>query len=323
MGFHEIEFPRDISYGSSGGVAHSTAVVELASGHEQRIVRSNTPRNVFDVSYALKDWATLRTVLDFNRARQGRAHGFRYWDPSDYSTNPLQTPWNDDTVDATDEDVVIGTGGGGVTDFQLAKVYTSGPTTRTRAITRPISGTVVVSLDSGSGPVSQPSGWSVDITTGIITFTTAPTNGVVVRAGCKFNVPVRFEDDELSISLDDFDNGSCPPIRLIEILEGAVVDDLYPYRGASTQTSAESISLSPAMGHFVQVDMTAASQVVRLPNHAAYFEGHDVWTLENIGANDFDVEYEGTSLGTVAAGDWATISLGRDNSGARAWVLLL
>lgn len=318
MGFHDVEFPRDISYGSSGGIVHNTSVIELPSGREQRVSRTSTPRAVFDVAYAIKRPETLVVVRDFHRARQGRAHSFRYWDPLDYSTAAGQTPFNDNTVNPGHSDSIIGTGDAATTTFQLVKHYTSGVTTRTRSIKRPISGTVRVSLAG----VEQLSGWSVSTDTGIVTFTSPPGNGVVVAAGFKFNVPVRFEDDELNISLDDFAEGSCPPIRLVEDLGDSQVSDLYPFRGASTQTSDESISYAPSMGEFVRVSMGSAGLVVVLPNFAPYYDGCNIVTFENIGADDFDVEYAGASLGTVAAGEWASVHLGYDESGARAWVLL-
>ena len=41
------------------------------------------------------------------------------------------------------------------------------------------------------------SGWTVDTTTGVVTFTAAPAGGVIVRAGFEFDVPVRFDTDKL------------------------------------------------------------------------------------------------------------------------------
>ena len=35
-GFHEVQFPPDISYGASGGPGYSTTVVTTVSGHERR-----------------------------------------------------------------------------------------------------------------------------------------------------------------------------------------------------------------------------------------------------------------------------------------------
>ena len=82
-----------------------------------------------------------------------------------------------------------------------------------RLIRKPVVGTVLVAKND----VAAPTGWTLDSTTGLITFTTAPAAGVVVTAGYEFDVPVRFEKDELDISVDAFEAGSIPSVNVIEI----------------------------------------------------------------------------------------------------------
>jgi uncharacterized protein (TIGR02217 family) len=65
--------------------------------------------------------------------------------------------------------------------------------------------------------VEQMSGWSVDTTTGVVTFTSAPGSGVAVAAGFEFDVPVRFDTDALSANLESFRAGEIPAIPIIEI----------------------------------------------------------------------------------------------------------
>ena len=50
-----------------------------------------------------------------------------------------------------------------------------------------------------------------------LTFTTAPANGVIVRAGFEFDVPVRFDSDTLDVTLDFERLGSITAIPLLEI----------------------------------------------------------------------------------------------------------
>ena len=57
----------------------------------------------------------------------------------------------------------------------------------------------------------------MDTTTGVITFITAPVNGVIVRAGFEFDVPVRFDSDTLDVTLDFERLGSITAIPLLEI----------------------------------------------------------------------------------------------------------
>lgn len=197
MAFDEIQFPPDISYGSLGGPQFATSVAESASGHEVRNSAWSAGRARFNVSHGVKNPSQLAELIAFFRARKGRARGFRFKDWSDYQ--------------ASGE--VLGAGDGQAQDFQLIKTYTSGSGSEVRAITKPVSGTPVVYLD---GQV-QGSGYSIDTTTGVVSFTSAPGPGVVVSADFEFDVPVRFDTDSLSLSLDDAGAGSWPEIPLVEI----------------------------------------------------------------------------------------------------------
>jgi uncharacterized protein (TIGR02217 family) len=206
MAFHEIRFPDNISRGARGGPERRTQIVELASGDEERNASWANSRRRYDVAYGIRRADDLAAVVAFFEARNGRLHGFRYKDWADYkSALPSQA------ITATDQQ--IGTGTGSQQIFQLTKRYTSGAQTWMRTITKPVAGTVRVAL----GMVEQMSGWTVDTTTGVVTFTTAPTGGVAVRAGFEFDVPVRFDSDTLDVTLDFERLGSITAIPLLEI----------------------------------------------------------------------------------------------------------
>lgn len=195
MAFIETpRFPENLSYGSQGGPGFQTGIAVLQSGHEQRRGVWATPRHQYNASFAVKTVADVETVRDFFQAMRGRLHGFRFKDWNDY------TSASDGVSSPSDTDQTIGTGDGAETDFQLVKLYTTGTETLTRTINKPVSATVVVSLDD----VGQGSGWSVDTTTGVVTFSAAPGNNVVVKAGYEFDVPVRFDIDVLAVSADTY-----------------------------------------------------------------------------------------------------------------------
>ena len=61
--------------------------------------------------------------------------------------------------------------------------------------------------------------YSVDATTGVVTFDTAPAVGAAVTAGFLFDVPVRFDTDRLDVELTSFDAAEAPNIPLIEVRE--------------------------------------------------------------------------------------------------------
>ncbi len=195
--FHEVIFPTEISYGSSGGPSFSTTIKELASGHEQRNINWSEARAKYDAQFGVKTEDQMRELVEFFYARNGRAFGFRYYDHLDHQIINQE----------------IGTGDGSTRTFQLYKRYE--PLTGyhfDRIIRKPIAGSDTISVDGGT------MSYSLDDTTGIITFNTAPpdTSSIVCLA-CNFHVPVRFDIDHLDPSFDEFNNLSVPSIPLIEV----------------------------------------------------------------------------------------------------------
>ena len=206
MAFHEMRFPTAIAFGSSGGPQRKTEIVTLGSGFEERNAVWANSRRRYDVGYGVKSLDDIHAAIAFFEARLGRLYGFRFKDFADFKScapNASVAP----------ADSTIGTGNGTATQFQLVKLYASGSASWTRTIQKPVAGTVRVAL----GGVEQMSGWSVDTTTGVVTFTAAPGSGVSVKAGFEFDVPVRFDTDALSINLESFRAGEIPAIPIVEI----------------------------------------------------------------------------------------------------------
>lgn len=191
MSFVEAQFPTDISYGATGGPMFLTDVVTTVSGHEQRNSKWSQARARYNVASGVKTEAQWQALIAFFRARRGKAVGFRFKDWSDYQAinQPLQSLGDD--------------------AYQMVKRYVSGAVVSERVITKPVAGTVKLYRNS----LLQASGWSVDTATGIIT--TALTGTLTVDY--EFDVPVRFDTDELALSMDSFNAGSWNNIPLIEV----------------------------------------------------------------------------------------------------------
>jgi uncharacterized protein (TIGR02217 family) len=206
MAFHEVRFPDDISRGARGGPERRTQVVELASGDEERNASWADSRRRYDAAYGIRRSDDLAAVIAFFEARNGRLHGFRWKDWGDWKSSLPSTP-------VTPIDQVLGTGDGEVKTFQLVKRYESGAQAWLRRIVKPVEGTVRV-VRSG---VEATSGWSVDTTTGVVTFGTAPAAGVLVTAGFEFDVAVRFDTDRLDVTWDLDRLGSIASIPLVEV----------------------------------------------------------------------------------------------------------
>ena len=191
MSFVEVQFPTDISYGASGGPIFMTDVVATVSGHEQRNSKWSQSRAKYNVASGIKTEAQWQALIAFFRARRGMAIGFRFKDWSDYKADnqPLKSL--------------------GGNEYQLVKQYVSGAAVYERDITKPVSGSVKLYEDS----ILQASGWNIDTATGIITTSLSGT----LTADFEFDVPVRFDTDEMSISMDSFDAGNWGSIPLIEV----------------------------------------------------------------------------------------------------------
>jgi uncharacterized protein (TIGR02217 family) len=56
---------------------------------------------------------------------------------------------------------------------------------------------------------------------GLVRFETAPAQGAEVKAGFRFDVPVRFAEDRLTLNRATFVAGEAASVPLIEIREGA------------------------------------------------------------------------------------------------------
>jgi uncharacterized protein (TIGR02217 family) len=208
MAFHDVRFPEQISYGSRGGPTFLTDITAANSGDEQRNVNWSQSRSKYDVSWGLHSLDDIADLNAFFRARRGRAYAFRYKDFMDFTTNA------DGRTAPTHNDQILGTGDGTKTQFQLIKLYNDGAYSYTRTLTKPVSGTVKVAVNGT--PVE--SGWSVNLLTGVITFDAPVTDTHVVTAGCEFDVPVRFDQDQLSVSIEQPEAGSME-IPLVEVRE--------------------------------------------------------------------------------------------------------
>ncbi|MBV8548714.1 MAG: DUF2460 domain-containing protein [Alphaproteobacteria bacterium] len=206
MSFDEVVLPLRVGYGTSGGPSFSTEIVTIDNGYERRNQNWTQARRVFDASTGVRSSVDAAALLAFFHARAGRARGFRLHDWSD------GTSAADGVSVPTAGDQTIGAGDGATTQFQLVKIYGSGGVVHTRTISKPVAGSVVVALNG----VTQTSGWSVNTTTGLITFATPPGGGVVITAGYSFDVPVRFDADQLTLTVENYSQYKAD-ISIIEI----------------------------------------------------------------------------------------------------------
>jgi len=199
---------RDIEVGAIARPRYSTDVIKTDSGYEVRNQRWSYP--LFQFEFALEPGDREDEDQIGLSADQKLSAFVNLWHAAAGQFNTLRfRDWGD--WDVTNQE--IATGDGTTKTFQLYRVYKAGNVTRTRKITRPVTGSVTAYLDGVETAVT------VDYDTGQITFAAAPTNGAAITADFQFDIPVRFADDQLELvaimkSLDKPTN-----IMLIEVRE--------------------------------------------------------------------------------------------------------
>lgn len=208
MSFHEIRFPASLSFGAIGGPERRTEIVTLANGFEER----NTPwahsRRRYDAGLGLRSLDDVALLVSFFEARQGQLFGFRWKDWGDFkSCAPCEEVHADDQL--------LGIGDGSQDTFQLIKDYPSGDQCYARIISKPLKGTVRVSI--GGDEVADSIDYTVDETTGLVHFPDPPSEGAEVRAGFEFDVPVRFDADRIHTAVSSFQAGEAPSVPVVEV----------------------------------------------------------------------------------------------------------
>ncbi len=206
MAFDNVRFPTAISRGAASGPERRTDVVTTASGREERNARWANSRRRYNIGYGVKTLDDIHAVIAFFEERRGRLHAFRFKDHTDFKSCAPSA-----TRQATDQQ--IGIGNGTQTAFQLVKTYGSGPRNYQRKVVAPVAGTVVLAANGTATTL-----FSADTSTGLVTLNTPPESGAIMTAGFEFDVPVRFDTDEIRINLDNFNGGDIPNIPLVEVL---------------------------------------------------------------------------------------------------------
>jgi uncharacterized protein (TIGR02217 family) len=206
--FHDIRFPLPLAFGASGGPSRRTDITQLASGGEHRNTPHAQSRRRYNAGAGVKIVDELHDLIEFFEARFGQLYSFRFRDPLDFkSCRPGEA------VTATDQ--ILGTGDGIQNRFKLVKSYSDDPGDYSRFITKPVLGTIKAAIN---GAEILPSEFHVNGLTGEIIFNSAPPSESVISAGFEFDVPVRFDTDQLDVSLEAFGAGQAVNIPLIEVL---------------------------------------------------------------------------------------------------------
>lgn len=187
-----IESPRlldRVRLGYEAGPEFNTQVVTLDNGKEKRNQQWVNPRRRYSVPYNNVTPAQYDGIRDAFYKARGAANGFRFKDWLDYTA----------TLES------LGTTPAGSTPVQLKKTYAD----YVRTINKPVSATVYQAGIAKAG--------TLDTTTGLFTPTTAWTAAQALTWTGEFDVAVRFADDYLPATWDNFQVRTVD-VDLLEIL---------------------------------------------------------------------------------------------------------
>ncbi|WP_447760256.1 phage distal tail protein, Rcc01695 family [Sphingopyxis panaciterrae] len=202
--FDAVDFPLAIGREALVVTEFSTQIVSSPSGHEQRASEWAEARMRYDAGPGIRSEDDVRTLAEFFRARRGAARAFRFRDPFDGSSAA-------DGGLPTAIDQWLGIGDGSRRQFALVKHYGSGDAVQARAIRLPAQGSVRVSVDGIETAAFAVTG------EGEVLLDAAPAEGIAVRAGFLFDVPVRFAEDRLEASRATFLAGEIASVPLVEV----------------------------------------------------------------------------------------------------------
>lgn len=195
LSFSESKLELGFDYGAVGGMSYAVEILKMADDAiEQRNANLHLPKGRWQLGDRLiaesqADALTEVSYLkQFHLDRLGSFQGFRFKDWSDFEG------FNEN----------IATGDGVANQFQLRKVYTVAGSSAYRPIQKPVAGSVSISVDG----IEQTQDWSIDHATGIISKFSPVADGALIRASFKFDVPVYFESDQISFSLQGYEDGT-------------------------------------------------------------------------------------------------------------------
>ncbi len=169
--FLEVRFPVGVAMGSQWLDDFNVEITKVADGSEHRRLVHPFPAREFSVSYAAEIDDYWDNLVALNHRCYGMYAGFRVKCIDDYTTNDRIDP-------PTALDQVLSVVSTGI--YQLSKLYGLGGSPISlgypqRVIYKPVAGTVLMAI---AASIIRSADWSVDTTTGLVTFAADQTKNI-------------------------------------------------------------------------------------------------------------------------------------------------
>lgn len=225
QGFLEIDFPVELTSGSTGGPEYHTSIMTSIGGTEYRNIDWSCQRMRFNIAPSIKNDMQMTKLITFFHVCRGKGLGFRFKDWRDYSANmeklerisqPVINAQCTQNMSNMGESTINNDSTALTSKYQLYKHYSVNGTSYSRIINKPVRDTVEIIINGHSIPNEY---YSVDHTNGVVTIdnTQIPSNDIAVYANYLFDVPVRFNVDYLESSIEAKGLYKLNDISLIEL----------------------------------------------------------------------------------------------------------
>lgn len=204
---------NDIVYETAGGPGYSTTVISMQNGAEVRNQNWANARGKWDVGERIVHETELAYIIQFFRSTKGKAFGFRFKD------------WGDHTASTAEGVVALISGN----QYQLYKKYretapNADYSEELRKITKPAIYSPNFQLFKNSVLVPG-ANYTLNYNTGVITWTTSPpSGGDTVQWSGDFDVPVRFDTDELKYQFSAMETQGGVVRKLFQLYSTPIVE---------------------------------------------------------------------------------------------------
>ena len=208
-----VRLPEDVERGAQVGPMFRTSIIGLSSGRENSNQDWQEDLIVADISYGIMpdrgaspddiEEGFMR-IHDFFLLRRGRHRGFLF-------RNPLDNVGNREPLYGIPSKARA---------LQISKTWSDAATSYRKRITRPDPATLTLYAGNSIIPPGGGSGvpaWSLS-PLGVIEFV-ADIPPAVYTASFEYDVPMRFETDNLRVQLEHLKAGEIPEITIQQIRE--------------------------------------------------------------------------------------------------------
>jgi uncharacterized protein (TIGR02217 family) len=158
--------------------------IRTKSGARQTNAEWSDQLRLYNITPGIRTLSDFNAVLRHHNAMRGMVHAFPLTDRTLYKVSVAEA---------------FGTGDGSTTAFQLKIDEGNAANSYIREIYKPKSGTLAIYKNALLQTVTTH--YTVDYATGIVTFTSAPANGLSLTWTGEFYIPVHYLTDEIDASL--------------------------------------------------------------------------------------------------------------------------